>query len=124
MARGKVVLPPYRIGGPIEVGDVVNNETKWLPGTIVEMGPPMEVQVKFGENTYQFLTEGIHFRFKRPVAGTANKIQMDDLPPEVAAPLYKKALVDILRETNTARPNATVQRVIHIVKEALGELDS
>lgn len=123
----KVTLPPYRIGGPIEIGNPdSNNVVVWTRGTIVKMdlGDPMEVQIDFEDGTHPLWIEGEDFRFKRAVKGPANKIKMDELPSEVAAPLYKKALVDILRETNTSRPNATVQRVIHIVKAALGEMDS
>ncbi|QIG70479.1 hypothetical protein PP744_gp016 [Rhizobium phage RHph_N38] len=120
MAGKKLPVPRYRIGGPIEIGKSSNGRTTWVEGTVVQLTPKLVV-----DHGGHVCTAGIDFTFHRPTTDPDAKAGIPkELDPELAAPIYKAALVKILQETNTTRPNATVQRVIHIVKEALGELDS
>ncbi|QIG67719.1 hypothetical protein PP747_gp018 [Rhizobium phage RHph_Y38] len=120
MAGKKLPIPRYRIGGPIEIGLNQGGRTSWVAGTVVQLVPQIKVDVDGITKT-----SGSDFIFHRPTNDPDAKAGIPkELDPELAAPIYKAALVKILQETNTTRPNATVQRVIHIVKEALGELDS
>jgi hypothetical protein len=118
MGGKKLPIPRYRIGGPIEIALTLSGGTSWIQGTLVQMSPQLKVDVLGVIHTI-----GDSFTFHRPAPNAKSSVPQD-LDPEIAAPLYKAALVNILKETNTKQPNATVQRVIHIVKEALGELDS
>ncbi|QIG76542.1 hypothetical protein EVC27_017 [Rhizobium phage RHph_I1_6] len=119
MAGKKLPIPRYRIGGPIEVGMNQGGSTSWVLGTVVQLDGRLRVDINGAVKT---INED--FKFHRPAPGDVRVNVPQELDPELAAPIYKAALVKILQETNTTRPNATVQRVIHIVKEALGELDS
>ncbi|QIG68755.1 hypothetical protein EVB68_018 [Rhizobium phage RHph_Y2_6] len=119
MAGKKLPVPRYRIGGPIEIGLNQGGKTSWVLGTVVQLDGKLKVDINGS-----VMTLGIDFTFHRPAPDSAKSGVPQELDPELAAPIYKAALVKILQETNTTRPNATVQRVIHIVKEALGELDS
>lgn len=118
MGGKKLPIPRYRVGGPIEIGVNQAGRTNWVSGTVVQLIPSLKVDINGTTHV-----AGHDFRYHRQAPDAKSAIPQE-LDPELAAPIYKAALVKILQETSTKHPNATVQRVIHIVKEALGELDS
>lgn len=118
--RGKPIKPaPYRVGGAIQVGISENFKTTWYQATVTSL-LPMQVQLEDGRH----ISKTDQPFLMKPAEGNQEAKALTNLPPEVEVPILRKALAEILITANTKHPNSTVQRIIHIAKEALGEMDS
>ena len=108
----------YKIGDAVEIRLGSTDEGwHWEKCTLISVFPRI---IKFPNGIVSDLSIGIIMR-KDPDAPKPEKT-MRNIPLDEEHKLFKIALVKIIKEGDTTRPNATVKRMVNHAKEALGEI--